>query len=309
MNTTKISHAVAGRPAKSDGFILVAVLWILGALSVLASVYAIYVTNTVSAFSTYDDHLKTEALVSAAVELTAYRQQTTNSKSRPAHGQFDFRLGQANVKVTFRSEAARIDLNKAPKQVLAGLFVVLGASPEAAATYGDRIISWRTSISQDQNSEASAYRMAHFEYESRGAPFPHVNELTLVRDLPKSVVERALPFFTVYGGRPEINFLDAAPEVIAALPGMAGERLNTFLEQRKTSPANTQLLRSLLREAQAYTTDEAGKTFRISVEVVFDNRHKESAEVVILLLEGSDKPFAVLSWIDGFDQTIVGSKL
>src|ERR1043165_7438486 len=113
MNTTKISHAVAGRPAKSDGFILVAVLWILGALSVLASVYAIYVTNTVSAFSTYDDHLKTEALVSAAVELTAYRQQTTNSKSRPAHGQFDFRLGQANVKVTYRSEAARIDLNKA----------------------------------------------------------------------------------------------------------------------------------------------------------------------------------------------------
>jgi general secretion pathway protein K len=306
MSTTNPSTAIA-RSAKADGFIVIAVLWILGALSVLASVYAIYVTNTVSAFSTYNDHLKTEALVAAAIELTAY--QTGDAKSRPAHGQFNFRLGQANVRVNFLSETARIDLNKAPKQVLAGLFVVLGASEEAAAKFSERIIGWRTAGSQDQNAEALAYRMARLEYESRGAPFPHVNELTLVRDLPKSIVERALPFLTVYSGRPEINFLDAAPEILAALPGMTRERLNAFLEQRNALPENAQLLKSLLKESQQFTTDETGKTFRVSVEVIFDSGHKETAEVVILLLEGGDKPFAILAWNDGLDQTIADNRL
>ena len=103
-------------------FIVVAVLWILGALSVLVSIYAVYVVNTASAFAAYDDHIKAEALVSAALELTAYQQQSASAQSRPTHGSFSFRLGQANVAVEFRSEAARIDLNAAPKQLLVGLF-------------------------------------------------------------------------------------------------------------------------------------------------------------------------------------------
>ena len=72
--------------------------------------------------------------------------------------------------------------------------------------------------------EASAFRMARLGYQPRGAKFPHTNELSLVRDLPISLVERALPFVTVYSGRPQINILDAAPEVIAALPGMTQDR-------------------------------------------------------------------------------------
>ena len=71
-----------------------------------------------------------------------------------------------------------------------------------------------------------------------GAKFPHSNELALVRDLPMSLVERALPFVTVYSGRPQINILDAAPEVIAALPGITREDLNAFLAQRQASPEN-----------------------------------------------------------------------
>ena len=45
---------------------------------------------------------------------------STANRARP--WPFSFRLGQANVAVEFRSEAARIDLNAAPKQLLVGLF-------------------------------------------------------------------------------------------------------------------------------------------------------------------------------------------
>ena len=283
-----------------NGFIAIAVLLILGALSVLVSIYAIYVINTASAFAAYDDHIKAEALVSAALELTANRQQTAQ---RPAYGSFSFSLGQADISVDFRSEAARIDLNTAPRELLAGLFLTLGAPADDAETYAERVVAWRTAPSNDQDSADAVYRMASLGYQPRQGKFPHVNELSLVRDLPTSLVERALPFVTVYSGLPKINVLVAAPEVIAALPGMTHDRLNEFLSQRQASPQNAELLLPLLKDAQKYATIESNNAFRVNVRIAFNNGHVQNAEVVILLFDTGDQPFAILSWRDDLNST------
>lgn len=286
---------------------MIAVLWILGALSMLVSIYAAYVINTASAFAAYDDHLKADALVSAALELTAYQQQAPSAQSRPTHGTFSFRLGQANIAVEFKSEAARIDLNTAPKQLLSGLFITLGARPDDAEIYASRVVGWRTPQSIGQDAEASAYRMTRLGYQPRGAKFPHSNELSLVRDLPPSLVERTLPFVTVYSGRPQINVLDAAPEVIAALPGMTPERLHEFMAQRQATPENSKQL--LPREAQQFATLEGSKAFRVTVRIAFDNGHTENAEVVMLRFEEGEQPFAILSWRDEQNEMIAENRL
>ena len=61
----------AGRHRAPDGFVMVAVLWILGALATLASIYSVYIIDTAVAFKAHDDRLQAEGLVSAALELTA----------------------------------------------------------------------------------------------------------------------------------------------------------------------------------------------------------------------------------------------
>src|SRR5438552_5596490 len=61
------------RNRSRDGFIVVAVLWILAALATLASIYASYVASTVIASRVNDERIQTHALVSAAVELAAYQ--------------------------------------------------------------------------------------------------------------------------------------------------------------------------------------------------------------------------------------------
>jgi general secretion pathway protein K len=293
---------IAARRTAPDGFIVVAVLWILGALSVLVSIYAVYVINTASAFAAYDDHIKAEALVSAALELTAYQQQAAAAQARPSHGVFSFRLGKADVAVEYRSEAARIDLNAAPKQLLIGLFLTLGARPDDAAMYSDRVIGWRTAQPKDQGSLASASPLDRLGYQPRGAKFPHANELSLVPDLPIALVERALPFVTVYSGRPQINILDAAPEVIAALPGMTQDRLHAFLVQRQAAAENAMIL--LPQDAQQFATIEGSKAFRTTVRITFDGGHTATAEVVMLLFEEGEQPFAVLSWRDDLNEMI-----
>ena len=74
------------RPSARDGFIIVAVLWILIALATLASIYSIYINNSALAVSVMDDGLQAEALVSASLELTAYRLTVpkNDQKSDPA---------------------------------------------------------------------------------------------------------------------------------------------------------------------------------------------------------------------------------
>jgi general secretion pathway protein K len=284
-----------------DGFIIVAVLWILGALAALASIYAIYVTKTAISLSVNDDRLQAEALVTAGLELTAYRLSATDVDARPAQGAFRFRLGRSDVAVDFRSEAARIDLNMAPKALLAGLFAGLGARNDMAESYADRIIGWRQKGDvEGENNEAAAYRTAGLGYGPRQGPFPDVGELWLVLGLPPALVERALPFVTVFSGRADVDVLNAAPEVIAALPGMTPDRLYRILGQRGPGAANAQIVQGLLGSAQAASI-QGGKAMRVTVRIAFDNGRRVSAETVILPLDDADKPFRVLSWHDDFD--------
>src|SRR3954451_4793013 len=89
-----------------DGFIIVAILWILGALSALVSVYAVYVVDTAAGFVEHDDRLREQALVSAALEVTAHRQLGADPQSRLKQGNFPSKFPGADDRVSFCSEAA-----------------------------------------------------------------------------------------------------------------------------------------------------------------------------------------------------------
>jgi general secretion pathway protein K len=231
---------MAGRSryiASEQGFVIVAVLWILAALSALALIFSAYIASAARVLAMNDASLQTEALVSSSLELAAYRLSVSQGDGRPTQGSFRYRLGGADVRVSFVSEAARIDLNTAPKELLRNFFFVLGADEARAGEYADRIIAWRNRPAADKaEAEDALYRAAGLGYSPRQALFTHVNELALVLGMPRQLVERALPFVTVYSGSSGVDVLTAAPEVIAALPGMTTMGLSDFLNTRAGLP-------------------------------------------------------------------------
>ncbi len=295
-----VSRLILPREPREDGFIIVAVLWILAALATLASVYALYVASTAAAAHVGGDRLRSEALVMAGVELTAYRLLGAKENERPTSGAFAFRLGQSEIAVEFRSEGARIDLNAAPKELLAGLFATFGAKPEDAQYYSERVVAWRKkSEVAGQNKEADAYRDAGMTYAPREAPFQNAAELRLVLGLPPALVEKALPFVTVFNGKAEIDVIEAAPEVVAALPKITPDAVAAILAQRHAR--SPQAVLALLGAARPSAAIEPRKATRAAVRVAFADGRRVNADVVILLLEGGAEPYRILSWRDDFD--------
>ena len=294
----------------SDGFIIVAVLWILAALAALVSIFALYVTNTAIAVTVSGDVVIADPLVSAAVELAAYQLLGTSAEKRPAVGQFTARVGDARLAVAFQTEAARIDLNAAPKAVLSGLFVGFGAAPFDADSYADRIIAWRTKAAGqaaqvvDTDPEDSLYRSVGLTYTPRHALFAHVSELWLVYGIPPVLIERVLPYVTVFSGKAQVDILDAAPAVIAALPGMTPETLQGILAARAAGTLDRSSLSQLSGGSGPNTTaTDPGKSFRIGVRIDFKNGRHSAAEVVILLPDDGPDPYRILSWHNAFDAT------
>ena len=291
----------------SDGFIIVAVLWILAALATLVSVYAIYVTNSAIAVAASSDAVLADPLVAAGVELAAYQLLGVKKEERQATGNFSARVGAAKLTVVFQTEAARIDLNSAPKPLLSGLFTGFGATPLNADSYADRIIAWRTQAAAqpgvvDTDPESSFYRSAGLSYGPRHGPFVHVSELWLVHGIPPALIGQALRYVTVYSGKPSVDVADAAPQVIAALPGMNPATLQAILAARASLDRSQ--LNGLLGNAAGSSSSasvDPGKAFRVGVRIDFDNGRQSSAEAVILLPDDGPIPYRVLSWRIGFD--------
>jgi len=289
------------------GFIVIAVLWILAALSALVLIYLTYVTNTAVVVAGSTDRVRTEALVQAGVELAAFQLTGRSEAARPTSGTFNARVGQGRVFVTFRSEAARIDLNAAPKGLLAGLMKGLGVDPAAAAVYADRILAWRTQTERgSEDPENSFYRMSGSSYLPRHAPFPAAEELWLVRGIPPAIVEKMLPFVTVFSNVAQVNVLDAAPQVLAALPNITPESLQSVLSQRGDPALDP---RSLIGMAGGEGATLSGsRAYRIAVETELADGRRGAAEVVVLLLESGEEPYRVLSWRNASDGSTAPQK-
>jgi general secretion pathway protein K len=297
--------------SSQGGFIIIAVLWILVALSALATIFSIYLSNSARALGATDTGIQVDALVSASLELTAYQLLSADEKAIPAQGSFRFRMDNADVLVTLTSEAARVDINSASKEMLAGLFEVLGAEQKAAAELADRVVGWRTpSKPGAADDEGALYLAAGLNYSPRQAHFAHVNELSLVLGASPKLVERALPYLTVFSKSADVDVLIAPPEVIAALPGMTPEVLNDFLKQRPSLPHDQKAIAAALGPVKA-TLPET-KAFRVLTSLRFDNGRRASSEAVISLAraKGDDKsndksskdedkrPYSILSWQD-----------
>jgi general secretion pathway protein K len=160
--------------------------------------------------------------------------------------------------------------------------------------------------------EDKLYSEQHMPYPPRHAPFDNALELSLLPGISLAVVERVLPFVTVFSGRGDVDVASADPTVLSALPQMTPQILGAVLNVRVSDPGDGRALLELLGPAKAHATAEASKAFRASIVVDFDNGRHVHPEVVFRLNDqgakdqgannqGDEEPYELLYWRDDFD--------
>ena len=153
-------------------------------------------------------------------------------------------------------------------------------------------------------------------YPPRHAPFENALELSLLPGIPLGLIERILPFVTVFSGRAEVDVFTADPTILSAFPEMTPKILGAVLNARASDPDDGAALLALLGPAKARATVDKSKVFRASISVEFDSGRRVHAEVVVRLKDQGikdenakdqntngqvDEPYELLYWRDDFD--------
>jgi general secretion pathway protein K len=284
-----------------DGFILIAVLWMLAALAALAGAYSVYATETAASVASPGDRLRAEAAIRAGVELCAYEELSWPRAARPHAGAFSTLVGDSRVDVAFRSENGRIDINAASREVLAGLFGELGAGHSGASYLADRIVAWRSKLkNQDRMREAAIYAKAGLSYPPLGAPFDNVLELALLPGMTPELLKRALPHLTIFGAGDHIDPLAADPIVLAALPGATASVVNALLAAQNRPAPDAASLSAMAGPLKDLVDASASDVVRARIVARLNDR-RVSAEMVMKLTESEPSPYEILYWRDDFD--------
>lgn len=172
------------RSKRQNGVALIAVLWLVALLTMLAvTVVTLSVTHRRTA-ERYAEAVQTDLTLDAALRVMLLRLIAPPDRAQP------FPLDQAQpisvlgltVNVTVQREAGRIDLNTADLDLLTAFFAANGWREDEAHSMAARIIDWRDPDDDTEpgGAENREYQAARISYGPHNGPFESVDELRQV---------------------------------------------------------------------------------------------------------------------------------
>jgi general secretion pathway protein K len=307
------------------GVILVAVLWTVALLSALAMATSVTFREFAGIVAVDRDRLRADALLTAGLE-TAAGVIARLPEDRPLpESEMAFRLSTGQIRVRMTDEGGRIDIGKAPVEVLTSMLRRVGASNPEGLARG--IVNWRTAnggapsktpaaaaqnasntaASTGQNLQATAQTPQtngqnqpnrpgnRKETSPNVMPFTDIRQLLNVPGVTPDLVAAAAPYITVFGGE-KLNALSASPAVLAALPGANDDRVASFVDARRNISGDGSQMLAMLGGAQTYVVADGKRVASVVVQARVSDGYSAAAQAVIVLSSQDAQPYRMLAW-------------
>jgi general secretion pathway protein K len=181
------------------GFALLIVMWTMGILALLGTRLTATARTEMRLAMEVRDRALAEAAADGAIHQAMFVLLGGGQIGSPGVP-LRIRIGQAVVDITAVDEAAKINPNAVPRDVLRGLLVALGVDQPGAARLSGEIADWRnrSQVSVLGGQKISMYRDRGLPYRSGDHAFYSVNELGLVPDMTRDILVRLQPWLSVY---------------------------------------------------------------------------------------------------------------
>jgi general secretion pathway protein K len=285
-----------------SGVILVTVLWSIALLSALAMAASVNFRGFAGVMAVERDRVQGAALLSAGLE-TAAGIINTLGDAPLLDNESNVSLTTGSVRLRLTDEGGRIDVGKAPAEVVAALLRSVGASQAAASDVAQRIVERRNPGNMPRpnvvlgltNSSAGVQQMGQPSTSEMWLPFSDLRQLQSVPGMRPEWVAGIAPLATVFGSE-TVNPLTAPPGVIAALPGVAKGQADAFVRARRRSSADVERLVRLIEPARRYLAVKPVRVASVELMAELANGYVTGARSVIVVLPQDSLPYRVLVW-------------
>lgn len=329
------------------GMALIIVLWVLTLLSVLALEFCFTMRTELNITRNYKEkgqlYYYAQGGINRGIAELIYRSDPVLHQKRTAPkiedtGDFEkewkcdgtpyavsFQYGDAEVKL--KSETGRINLNRAPDQLLkkvAKYFVEVG---EQRDTIVDSILDWRDpdDFHRVNGAENDYYRSLSEPYDCKNADFDSVEELLLVKGIspelfygrkPTSEQGKETPviglrdIFTVFSTSAAIDVNLASAEVLTVLFGIPFEAAKRIVETReeKTFSNISELVTRVpevapfIQEVQAFITFNSVSPYYsvTSMAKMKNGESKRGLDCIVRIDKREKSGYRVVMWKDVF---------
>ena len=268
------------------GAVLVAVLWSISLLAALAMAASVTFRSFTGVMSVDRHRVEREALITAGLELAAGAMLNGTTQLRDL--ELTVNLATGSVRARLSDEGGRIDINKAPPQVLAALLRSVGAPPATAEIAAKAIIDQRGDL--DPRGSATAARRIPVVATTHEQALASVGRITAMRAQWLGAIA---PLTTIYGSE-TVNPLTAPPGVIAALPGVDAAKLQAFLAERRNVSADASRLAQMLGPAQRFVAVTPQRVAAVDLMATATEGQAAAARAVITVLPQDSEPYRVL---------------
>jgi type II secretory pathway component PulK len=298
------------RPDPRNGIVLVTVLWTIALLSALAMATSTTFRGFAGIITIDRDRAQAEALLTAGLEVSAG--MIGKLGNRPlTERETVITLSTGSVHMRLTDEGGRIDVNKAPVEVLSGLLRAIGASDDAGII-AQSIDAWRV---RDGGDRPGAAIKQPDEPQRKGAgtrqgepadakanekansvqSFTDLRQLAQVPGMTPEYLAAITPLTTVFGDD-KVNVLTAPVDVMRALPGIGPAQLDALLEARRRLPIAEGRLEQILGPAQNYLKLQARPVASVELTARLIDGYTAAARAVIVLVPDDKQPYRVLAW-------------
>jgi general secretion pathway protein K len=285
--------------AARRGVILMTVLWTVALLATLAMATSLTFRGFAGIMAVDRDRLKADGLLTAGLEVAAGLASSAGEIPL-IDVESTVTLSSGTVRIRLDDEGGRIDIGKAPPELLAALLRAIGASDADAIAH--RIVEWRKldtdagkgAAPTTANAAGAANVAGPAKAPAPDSVFTDVVQLGQVPGMHPEWVAAIAPLITVFGNE-TVNPLTAPAQVLAVLPGVDQARLAALLDARRHATDPKQLVAGL-GAAQAYLDAKPPQAVSVHLMAVLADGTAAAAEAVIVCLPKDRQPYRVLVW-------------
>lgn len=314
------------------GSALLAVLWLVAALSAIAFAVANTVRSETERTGTGSDALRTYYLATGSVERALlymfWGPQFRNADGSPKYYEpgmsrlnFNFPSGVATVEII--PESSKININTAMPADIASLLGHLGVPAERASELTAAIVDWRSPLGQGLTEFDQFYGSLHPSFRARHASLEEIEELLLVKGMTPELfygsyvqdpAGQLVPTgglrncVSIYAVPENVDANTAEPAVLATI-GITPEMVQAIVQRRHATPfRNMQDLQQFVQGGGAGVTRlrvGGGTMFTVRATAQLrlpDGRMSDLRRTVSALVKfreaGYNPPIETLRWYE-----------